>query len=172
MLIEAKNILDLPVATLDEKEKIGAIKKILVQRSDAKVLGFLVNTKGFLFGKNLFLSESDVLDIDKHGLTTRSRENLINPEEVARVKKLLTERFSLFGLRAVTRSKKRLGKISNFIVDTNTLQVVKFYTRGFFEDRIIDYKNVYKITKKEIIFIDEVSSAKIKKAPEKILAIE
>jgi len=172
MLLEAKSVLGLPVATLEEKQKIGTIKKIFVDRKNAKVLGFLIHVEGFIFGRNLFLSESDILDIDKNGVVTRTKENFIDPKEVMRVKRILTEHFSLFGLSATTRSEKRLGKISNFVINTNTLQVVKFYIRGLFENRIVDYKKVYKITKKQIIFKNDIDPIKIKKTTGKILAVD
>ncbi len=167
MLIEAKNFLDLPVATIEEKEKIGLVKKILIDKKNAKILGFIINTGGFLFGNDLFLSETDLLDIDTHGLTTRNKDNLVDPSEIVRVKKMLDEQFSLFRLTAMTRSKRKLGKISNFVIDTTMLQVVKFYVTGWIDNKIIDYRHVYKITNKEIIFDDlsekQTPEEKIKK---------
>lgn len=168
MLIEAKNILDLPIATIDEKAKIGLVKQIVVDKKNAKVLGFIVHINSFLFGKNLFLSESDVLDIDSNGLTTQNKENLIDPQEVMRVKKIIDERFNIFGLDAITKSKKRLGKISNFVIETQTLQIVKFYINTMFENKIINFDKVYKITKKEIIFEEDTERQMIKKQTEKL----
>lgn len=168
MLLEAKNILGLPIATLDEKEKIGLVKQIIVDKRNAKVLGFIVSIGSFLFGKNLFLSESDVLDVDINGITTQNKDNLIDPDEVMRVKKIVDERFSIFGLKATTKSKNKLGKISNFVIETNTLQIVKFYINTMFEHKIIGHDKVYKITKKEVIFKDDVEKETIKVKVEKL----
>lgn len=154
MLLEARNILDLPIASIEEKEKIGIVKKIIVNKVDASILGFLISSGNFLFGKNYFVSADCVLDIDAHGLTIRNKESLTEPREIYRVKKILEERFEILGLSAVAKSKERLGKISNFVVDTRDIKIVKYYISGWLENKIIDHNKVYKITSREIIFKD------------------
>jgi len=157
MLIQASKIIALPIATVEGKQKIGVVKNIIIDKKDAHVLGFMVHVGGILFGRKLFLSETDMLDIDSNGIVVRTNEVLIEPSEILRVKTILKNKFSIFGLKAITKSKILLGKTVNYSVDTNLLQIVSFDIRGVLKNRIIDYKNVYKITNKEIIFKNDIT---------------
>lgn len=155
MLIQASNLLNKAVASLDEKNKIGQVKYIIIDRKALKVLGFLVKDKN-LFFKNKFLSDIDILDIDKYAVVTRSYENLIDPQEVVKVKNILKAKFTLFGLKAKNKKNEYLGKVSDFVFDKETLGIIRFYIRGFWQDRIFDISNLIKIKDKEIIFEDDL----------------
>ena len=156
MLLQASNLFRMPVASMDDNAKVGVVRTVLVDKKVLVVSGFLIRTGNFLFGKNLLLSCVDILDIDRNGIVVKNSKNLVDPNEVVRIKEMLDEKFNLFGMRARTKTKKNLGKISDFVVETTTLQIVKFYIHGILEDRIIDISKVKKVSDKEIIFDDDI----------------
>jgi uncharacterized protein YrrD len=170
MLLQASHIFRMPVASLEDNAKIGDVKLILIDKKLLKVAGFIIHFGGIFSGKNLLLSETDILDIDKNGVVIRSKENLIDPTEVLRIKKLVDERFNLFGLRARTKSKKNLGKISDFVLDSTAMQIVKFHINHTLEDRIIDLSKVVKVSNKEIVFEDDIEEIPAETVAEEALA--
>jgi uncharacterized protein YrrD len=154
MFIQATNIINMPIASIEERQKIGFIKKILVNKNNAQIIGFLTTNKK-LFDKDKFLSEVDILDIDNQGVTTRTKSNLVDPQEIIRANNIIRKKFDLIGLKAITKTKKPLGRVSDYLVESNSLQVVKFYIDSIFKNKIIDYHMVWKITNQEIIFKDD-----------------
>lgn len=152
MLIEAKKLIGLAVASEDELAKIGLITQIVVEPENGRLLGFLVAT-GFFATKAL--SIIDVKYWDPEGLVTGSEENLVEPHEIVRLKKVLLDGINLMNMPAVTESGKILGSVENFLVDTETQTVAKYYLRDLLGNaRVMSPDQVIKIEKK-IIFCDD-----------------
>lgn len=158
MLIQASNLIGFPIASIEEKRKIGIVKAIVVEKNTLKILGFMVSKGLSIFEKNLFLSNIDILDIDKYAVVTRTIENLVNPEEIVKVRNILNKKFNIFGLRASDKNKQFIGKVTDFIIDKETLSIIKFYIHNFWQDRILEANNIIKITNKEIIFDNGIDS--------------
>ncbi|MGA2666729.1 MAG: PRC-barrel domain-containing protein [Patescibacteria group bacterium] len=156
MFIEAKNLIGLPIAALDTQSKIAEIRKILVDPESGSVLGFLVSAGG-IFSPKKVISSVDIRDWDRNGLVTESPNNLINPIDIVRIKEVLTQDFDLFGLKAKTESGKNLGSIENFLIETETNCVIKYYLKDLvLKARIYPAEKVVRIEKNAIIFMDDV----------------
>ncbi len=156
MFIEAKNLIGLPIAALDTQSKIAEIRRILVDPESGSILGFLVSAGG-IFSPKKVISSIDIRDWDKNGLVTESSNNLIEPSDVVRMKEVLTQDFDLFGLKAKTESGKNLGSIENFLIETETNCVIKYYLKDLvLKARIYPAEKVVRIEKNAIIFMDDV----------------
>lgn len=155
MFIQASNLLKLPVAALDSQRKIGEVDKIVINPENGEIIGLLVKTGGF-FKSFKLLSSQDIIDIDKNGAVTKNEENLLEIEEIIRAKKILEKKITVLGQRAITKSKKSLGKISDLLIDSETLAITKYYISSLFEERIIPADKVLKITKEAVVFSDDV----------------
>lgn len=171
MFLQATHIDGLAVASVEKRKAIGAIEKIIVARTSGNILGFTVRPYGF-FKKDLYLSENDILDIDKNGIVIRSEESLADISEIIRAKKILDDGFELIGLKAITKNKTKLGKIEDYVIQTNNLEITKYYLSGFFSNRIIGSEKVHKITKKEIVFKDDIQLDVSEKEVNKALATD
>lgn len=156
MYLQASQILGLPIVELETSSKIGEVAKIIIDPKLVKIAGFLVAQGSWWFTKKLLLSESDILDIDKYGIVTNSCENLIMPEEVFKINKILEKKISIFRQEARTKSGQYLGKISDFTIEEKSGYVAKFYIHGWLEEKIISREKLIKVTPKKIIFEDDV----------------
>lgn len=155
MFIEALKIIGMPVAALDSGSKIGEIKEIVVDPQNGTLLGFLVQ-EGGIFSSKKALAIVDVRDWDPKGIVTESVENLVDPSEIVRLKEVLAKKIQLLGMSAKTESQKNLGEIKNFLVDSNSQSVVKYYLKDLLgKSRIFTADKVIKINK-AIIFSDDV----------------
>ncbi len=155
MFIEAKKLIGLPIAAMDTQSKIADIQKVLVDPTDGSILGFLATT-GFLNPPKV-IAAVDISDWDPNGLVTPSAENLVDTADVLRIKEAIDQRTDLFGMKAKTKSGKSLGKVDDFLIDTATCHIVKFYLNDLvLKSRVLDVEKVIKIEKKVIIFEDDV----------------
>jgi len=154
MFVEATKLLNLPVASEESMSKIGEISEIIVDPDNGTISGFLVKLPG-IFGPQKVLSVVDVLAWDPNGIVTSDQENLVDKNEIVRIQRILNQNFHLIGLRAETESKKHLGQIEDFLIDTETQTVAKYYLRNILGNSLIlGNDKVVKIDKK-IIFTDD-----------------
>jgi uncharacterized protein YrrD len=157
MFIEAKKLIGLPVAALDVASKIAEIQKILVDPNSGNVLGFLVSAGG-LFSPKKIVSAVDIREWDPNGLITDSVENLVGPAEIVRVKEVLDQKIDLFGMKAKTKKGKNLGNIEDFLIDTATTTVMKYYVKDLvLKSRVFPSDKVVKIEKNTIVFDDDIA---------------
>ena len=155
MLIQTSTIIGLPIAAIDSESKIGQVENIVIDPESGELAGFIVKPHQ-LFSKNKILSIFDVIDIDKNGLVVKSEENLLNLSEIVKIERIIKKNIKIIGQRAVTESNKHLGRVSDLLIDTESSFVVKYYLHGILEDRIISNDKMIKITKKALIFSDDV----------------
>lgn len=155
MLIEAKRLVNLPVAANDVLSKIGDIKQIVIDPENGRLLGFLISTGAF-FASQKALSVTDITDWDINGLITENIDNLVDPSEIIRIKKVVDQGIFLLGMKAMTESGKNLGHIDNLLIDTTAEHVVKYYLQDLLGvSRIIPADKVVKIDK-AVIFQDDI----------------
>lgn len=164
MMIEATKLINLPLGALDTESKIGEIREILVDPENGRILGFLVQPQSSYFGGSIFspkkaLSIVDVREWDPKGLVTASIENLVNPNEIIRIKDVLQKNIILIGMKAKTESGKGLGSVEDLLIDTDTESVAKYYLKDLLgEKRVLTSDKVVKIDK-VIVFHDDVAEA-------------
>lgn len=156
MMIEATKLIGLPVAAIDTESKIGEVKEIVVYPETGKLLGFLVKT-GRVFSRTLALSIVDIKEWDPNGLVTESMENLVPAAEIIRIRDVLEKYQSILKMKAKTESGKSLGVCENFLIDTETESVVKFYLKDILgKTRIFPHNALVKIDK-ALIFKDDTT---------------
>ena len=155
MLIEAKDLINLPVGAEDAQSKVGLIQKIIINPENGQLLGFLVIT-GF-FSPPKALSFMDVKFWDKEGLVTAEEDNLVLPTEIVRLNHVLKADINLIDMPAEDENGQSLGLVENFLIDTETGSVVKYYLRDILGNaRILPSEKVIKIEKK-IVFASDVT---------------
>lgn len=155
MFIEATKLLNLPIASEESMSKIGIISEIIVDPENGVVCGLQVKPLG-LFSPKKVLSVVDILAWDPNGIVTRDEENLVDASEIVRIEKILEKQIFLIGLKAETENGKNLGQVEDFLIDTETQTVSKYYLKNLFgESLILGHDKVVRIDKK-IIFTDDV----------------
>jgi len=157
MLIEAKKLIGLPIAANDSQSKIAEIEKILVDPNGGNVLGFLVRPGGF-FSLRKVISTVDIREWDPNGIVTETIDNLVVEDEIVRIKEVLDQDIDLFTMKAKTKSGKKLGAIEDFLIDTATTCVIKYYLKDLVSgSRVFPADKVIKIEKNTIVFEDDTS---------------
>lgn len=155
MIIEANKLIGLPVAAEDILSKVGVIRQIIVNPENGQLMGFLVLT-GF-FSPAKVLSTMDIKFWDKDGIITELEENLVDQDEIVRIHKVLEDKINLFEMPAETESGKSLGKVENFLINTETGSVVKYYLKDMIgQSRFMPADKVIKIDKNIIFEDDEI----------------
>lgn len=157
----------MPVGALEEAKMVGKVHRLAVDPAEQKLIGFTVKTGGY-FSKVYSVSISDVIDIDKNGVVISSTEALVPSYEIVRMNDILAKKFSIIGLRVVTRSGEKVGKVENVVIDTNTGDILRVYTTTFARRRVFERSQIEEITFLEVIIRknkEEVRSSSAKTVP-------
>lgn len=140
----------------------------LINPNNLKIEGFYCSDR---FDRSeLLLLYQDIRDVITQGFVINDHDVLARPDDLVRLKKLIDLRFELKGMQVVTVSRQRLGKVSDYAVEVETMYIQKFYvTQGFMKSLTggnlgIDRSQVNEITNTKVIVLDPLQGGAIRAA--------
>ncbi len=155
MLLLSESILGKPVLSLRTGGQIALITAAIINPNNLKIEGFYCDDR--FEKKQLVLLSQDIRDHIERGVVVNDHEVLVEPEELIRLKKVLEIGFVLIGKPVATVNKHRLGKVTNFAVDDQTLYVQKLYVSQSLLKSIstgslsVDRSQIVEITDRKIV---------------------
>ena len=159
MQVLSSSLLQRPVMSLRTNSRIATTVGALINPNNLKIEGFYCQDS--LDKKlQLILLSQDIRDILPVGIVVNDHDVLADPKELVRLKDIIKINFELFGKPVVTESKKRLGKISDFSTDLQSLYIQKLYVSQSVIKSLtggnvgIDRSQIVEITNKKIIVRD------------------
>lgn len=156
MFITASKIYHLPVASLSSNSKVGEVNLIFFSPDDFSVMALEVIQGNFIFKKRYYLANTDIIDLDNNGVVINNQDSLVTKDEIVRIQKLIKNNTPIYGQKAVTKSSKYLGKITDLLIDSQSLTICKFYISNLLDERILPMDRVEKVTSRAVIFSDEI----------------
>lgn len=159
MQILSASLLQRPVMSLRTNSRIATTIGALINPNNLKIEGFYCQDS--LDKKvQLVLLSQDIRDILPVGIVVNDHDVLADPKELVRLKDIIKINFELFGKPVITESKKRLGKVSDFSTDLESLYIQKLYVtqsviKSFTGGNMgIDRSQIVEITNKKIVIKD------------------
>lgn len=137
---------------------------IIINPHNLKIEGFYCLDR---FSNNqLILLTQDVRDFTPRGMIVDDHDVLTPPEELVRLKDILEIHFSLTGKQVITQSKRKLGKVSDYAIDNDSMFVHKIYIsqsilKSFSGGQLsIDRTQIVEITNQKIVVADTFEKQK------------
>lgn len=164
-------LLNRSVLSLRTGAPIASITAPIFNPNNLKIEGFYCLDR-FNKKKELILLCQDIRDIMPNGYVVNDHDVLVEPGELIRLKSVLELNFELIGKQVVTISKQKVGKVSDYATEMESMFVQKIYVsqsilKSFTGGSLsIDRRQVNEITPSRII-INEL----VKKAPAAASAI-
>ena len=125
MLQLSQSLINQPVMSLRTGGQVATAHTPIINPNNLKIEGWYCQDK---FSKNtLVLLSQDVRDVIKQGIVINDHEDLSEVDELVRLKDVLDLQFELLGKPAVTVNKQRMGKVTDFAVEIETLYIQKIY---------------------------------------------
>jgi len=163
MLQLSNGLLNKSVLSLRTGTPIATITGPIINPDTLKVEGFYCEDR---FDKRqLVLLYQDIRDMLAQGYVVNDHDVLVEPEELVRLKKVLDLNFEMIGKQVVTVSKQRVGKVSDFATETETMFIQKIYVsqsilKSFTGGSLsIDRTQINEITPKRIIINELLKNA-------------
>ncbi|HVX47838.1 MAG TPA: hypothetical protein VHA05_00580 [Candidatus Saccharimonadales bacterium] len=164
MLQLSESLFNKPVLSLRTGTPVANITGPIINPNNLKVEGFYCLDN--VDKKELVLLSQDIRDTIPAGYVINDHDVMAEPEDLVRLRDLLELRFQLIGKQVVTVNKERVGKVSDFATDTDSMFVQKIYVaqsilKSFTGGSLsIDRSQIQEITPSRIII-----SELMKKAP-------
>ncbi|MGH7237432.1 MAG: hypothetical protein ACREGF_02760, partial [Candidatus Saccharimonadales bacterium] len=126
MLQLSKNLVNRPVLSLRTGSPVATAVAPIFNPNNLKIEGFYCQDS-FDKKKHLVLLYQDIRDVIEQGFVVNDHESLSDPADLVRIRELLELNFSLIGKPVVTISKDKIGKVSDFSTEIETMFVQKLY---------------------------------------------
>ncbi len=166
-MLQLSNILiNRPILSLRTGGVIGQSLRPIINPNNLKVEGFYCDNK-FDKSTSILLSQ-EIRDFIAQGIVVNDHEALTDPDELIRLKDVLELDFEILGKPVVTISKQKVGKVTDFAFDNETMYVQKLYVGQSLLKSLnsgqlsIDRTQIVEITNKKIV-VQEI--LKPKKSP-------
>lgn len=157
-------LLNKSVLSLRTGAPVASVTAAIINPDNLKVEGFYCQDR-FEKKKELILLYQDIRDIMHDGYVINDHGVLAEPGELVRLKKVLELNFELTGKQVVTVSKQKVGKVSDYATELETMSVQKIYVSQSLLKSLtggalsIDRNQVQEITPRRIIINDLLKGA-------------
>jgi sporulation protein YlmC with PRC-barrel domain len=165
MLQLSARLLDKSVLSLRTGSPIATITDPIINPDNLKIEGFYCLDS---FDKRqLVLLFQDIRDILPQGYVVNDHDVLAEPEELIRLRAVMEMDFELIGKPVVTLSKHKVGKVSDYAAETETMYIQKVYVaqsilKSFTGGSLsIDRSQINEVTPKRVIINDLLKKAPV-----------
>jgi|GEM_PF-160519 len=163
MLRLSESLLERPVMSLRTGQQVATAHEPIINPNNLKIEGFYCSDR---FSKErLVLLYQDIRDVIPQGFVVDDHDVLTAPEELVRLKKILDIGFTLIGKPVVTVSKERIGKVSDYATEVETMYIQKIYvTQSLLKSLSggnlgVDRSQINEITDRKIIINEPLKGA-------------
>ena len=155
MLQLSANLINRDVLSLRTGAPIARVTGIILNQDSLKIEGLYCEDR---FDKRqLIRLHQDIREFLPNGYVVNDHEVLVEAEDLVRLKKVIDVDYQLIGKQVVTESKQRIGKVSDFATEIETMMVQKLYVtqsvlKSFTGGSLsVDRTQVVETTKSKII---------------------
>ena len=159
MLIEGSKLLKYPILSLHTASRIAEVKGLVIDPNFLKVVAFEISAVSSK--QRLFLEASSVREFSKMGMIVDSDEEFVEKDDVIKLKETIDLGFSLDNMKVVSKKKAMLGRIEDFIVNTEDFQIMQLIVKRPIYKALIDPElvigrsDIHEINDSEIIIKSE-----------------
>ena len=159
MLIEGSKLLKYPILSLHTASRIAEVKGLVIDPNFLKVVAFEISAVSSR--QSLFLEASSVREFSKMGMIVDSDEEFVEKDDVIKLKETIDLGFSLDNMKVVSKKKAMLGRIEDFIVNTEDFQIMQLivkrpiYKALIDPERVSGRSDIHEINDSEIIIKSE-----------------
>lgn len=166
MLRLSESILNKPVLSLRTSAPIATATAPIFNPNNLKIEGFYCTDR--YSKKHLVLLYQDIRELLPQGFVVNDHAVLAEPHDLVRLKEILDINFELLGKQVQTVSKEKIGKVSDYATEMQTMYVQKIYVaqsvlKSFTGGSLgIDRNQIVEITPRRIIIQDLTKDSRLR----------
>lgn len=160
-----------PVIGVQNSDHLGILKDVVIKQESLKIIALAVSLKHKK--ESYYLLPNDIRFFNKDKILVDSFQKLSELSELIRYENDILHNYKIIGKKVQTVSKKKLGKVSNYMFDPAHYYVTKLSVKPnifksfLYTKLLIDRDNIIDTNKKYITVRDNY--AKLKKSVPAVL---
>ena len=170
MLVNASRLIGTQVLSLRTGAAVAMVAESIIDPSSLKVVGFKL--RGSLVDRAAanILDAKSIREYSRYGMVIDSIEELVERDDVVKIKKALELNFDIVGLKVVTKKGTKLGKVIGYTVTDDDFMVQQIIVKrpvlkAFSDPELtIPRKEIVEVNDYKIVVKDE--EAKIRERAE------
>lgn len=127
MLLFQDKIANLRIASVQATQQIGQVTGRIINPRNLSIPALYVRSR--LAPDEQVLHTSDVRDINNSGLLIDHDNQLMDTDDLVRLKEIIAMNFELIGKPVETEDGDKLGKVINFVFDSTTWLIMKIHVK-------------------------------------------
>lgn len=128
MLLLGSRLHDTPVMGIQTGARLATIGRPLIDPANLRIVAYTVEGP-MLAVRPSYLRTEEIRELSDIGMIVDSTDDFITTGDVIRIDDLLRLNFSLIGLRVIDEQKRRIGKIDDYTLDTDTFVIQQLNVR-------------------------------------------
>ncbi len=154
MLMNGSRLIGFPILSLHVGGPIAKTARAVVNPDNLKVIAYEIADTGLLDEEaGNILETRDVREFANIGMIVDSDGVFVSHGEVIKLDKILDLNFDIIGLKVETKKGTKLGKVVDYVVDTDTFSILQLVVKRPVVKAIIDPELV--ISRKEIVEVND-----------------
>lgn len=129
MLLLGERLLGTPVMSLQVGTKIAATVEPIIDPRNLVILGYEVDGP-LLESHPKFIRIADIRELSDIGMIIDSSDELVDLDDVIKIKEVLGLNFTLIGMKVVDERGRKLGKVEDYILDTDSFVIQQLSVKG------------------------------------------
>ena len=165
MLVTNTHLIGTPILSVQAGGPIGHIIDSIVEPDSLKIIAFILEGPVISRSTNI-LDVTSIREYSTYGMVIDNIEELVTPDDVIKIQKVLALNFSLTGLKVETKKGSKLGTVSDFTITNNDFIVQQIIVKrpiikSFVDPELtISRKEIVEITDYKVIVKDEEKTLK------------
>jgi len=155
MLVLKKALENKPVASVQSGHRVAMTEGMIIDPRDMRIFAFHVSSPQ---DQNLVLHAEDIRSVTPQGMVIDDNDQLMSfDDDLVRLKKVTDIGFKLIDKPVYTENKKKLGKVADFVTETDGFIIMKLHVnrsmaKSFATSQlIIDRSQIVQVTDDRII---------------------
>ena len=124
-MLKGRELISLPLITLNNRKQIGEIKDLIYNPLENKVAGYIVESGGWLRDSRVLL-HSDIIRREDEGIFVADESVIKGIKSVNILKKMVEEKRDIRGLRVECEDGRYLGVIQDLVLDETTGEITGY----------------------------------------------
>lgn len=156
MLVWREKIIPTPVMSLQTGGQLAIASQPIIDPGKLKIVAFYC--EGPLIEHSpAVLHASDIREFGELGVIVNDSEVIMPLTDLVRLQDVIAQNFELIGKRVIDIHKRKLGKATNYVLDTDTFRIMRFSVKRPLlqslqqDELIINRKQIRKVTSTEIV---------------------
>lgn len=117
MILLGSTLHNIPVMSIQTGSELAHLSDTVVDPATLVVVAYHLNGS-LLDNDSLLLSVADIREISDIGVIIDSSDEFVLPDDVIKIHEVYQQHFSLLGMNVTNERRQKLGKVTDFTIDT------------------------------------------------------